>query len=73
VKSDRFTQALLVIVIALLAANLSWSRATPAEAKTPDSLDRIATALERIQREGLDVNVNGKFGIRHPIEVQIKK
>jgi len=72
VKSDRFTQFLLVIVIALLTANLAWSRPMIAEAKSEDSMKRIADSLETIQRNGLDVNVNGKFGIRHPIEVVVK-
>ena len=71
-KSDRFTQFLLVIVIALLTANLAWSRPMIAEAKSEDSMKRIADSLETIQRNGLDVNVNGKFGIRHPIEVVVK-
>jgi len=43
-----------------------------AEAKSEDSMKRIADSLETIQRNGLDVNVNGKFGIRHPIEVVVK-
>ncbi|MDX2066293.1 MAG: hypothetical protein SFX74_11165 [Fimbriimonadaceae bacterium] len=72
-KSERLTQLLLATCAVLLAANLLASQTVVARAKEPDSMARIADVLEHWRSNGVDVNVNGKFGIRHPIRVEIEK
>lgn len=72
-KSERITQLLLATCAVLLAVNLWASQTVVVHAKERDSMSRIADVLEHWRSNGIDVNVNGKFGIRHPIRVEVDK